>query len=93
MSYSNLTSQILEMFEDLNQAEEREFKALYAVKRLKHRLKADGKFGVAKPKFLVPTVSGHQLIAVHNDLERVMRPRRRGLNTYERLKLKLNRAA
>lgn len=87
---SRLQAEILELFEESNQAEEREITAYYRVCRFKYSLKAGGKFGKVKPVFFKPTVTGLELRAVHSDLK-TLSLRKRGRSSYELRKLKKHR--
>ena len=82
----DLRAEILELFEDVNQAEERELQAYYVVNRLKHSRKSDGKFGKVRPVFFKPTISGAQLRAIHSDLNKLSL-RKCGRSSYEQRKL------
>lgn len=83
---ASLRAEVLELFEEANQAEERELSAVYRVTQFKHSLKVGGKFGKVKPVFYRPTVTGFELRAVHADLK-TLSLRKRGRASHEIRKL------
>lgn len=69
------TQEILDEFDEANNLEERELRAVYVIRRLKYQRKPGGKFGPAPKAFYKPTVRASQLRLIHYSVPPVVIPK------------------